>query len=192
MLYIEQDLKQQLSTHLETNEQLIWAGIPKQGIIFQVYDRFMIPFSVVWCGIIAVWMIFTINSNTVFAFFGIPFVIIGLFMLFGRFFLSSYVRSKTFYGVTNKRIIIKVDTTRTVTTTYDLSLNSPIRLTEFEDETGTITFTNDLPFTKNRSMDNLKILFPSMYSFYKIRNARNVHVVIMKTQKELMNSLERD
>jgi hypothetical protein len=39
-------------------------------------------------------------------FWGIPFVCIGTYMMFGRFFYQRWVQSNTFYAVTNQRILI--------------------------------------------------------------------------------------
>ena len=38
---------------------------------------------------------------------GLPFIGIGLYLLFGRFLQTLYLRDKTFYIITNKKLIIR-------------------------------------------------------------------------------------
>ena len=46
------------------------------------------------------------NAPFFFRMWGIPFVAVGLYMVFGRFFADAKQRSKTYYGVTSERVII--------------------------------------------------------------------------------------
>jgi hypothetical protein len=48
----------------------------------------------------------TSDAPIFFRLLGIPFIIAALYMMIGRFFVDVWLRSKTFYGVTNERIII--------------------------------------------------------------------------------------
>jgi hypothetical protein len=47
----------ELRSHLDSGEKLLWAGRPAQGIVFTRQDWFFIPFSAVWLGIavLGVW-----------------------------------------------------------------------------------------------------------------------------------------
>lgn len=38
---------------------------------------------------------------------GLPFIGVGLYLLFGRFLQTLYLRDKTFYIITNKKLIIR-------------------------------------------------------------------------------------
>ncbi len=44
------------------------------------------------------------GAPIIFCLFGIPSVLIGLFLLFGRFFTDAHIRGRTCYGITNERI----------------------------------------------------------------------------------------
>jgi len=103
------DIKTELRQHLDNNENLIWTGQPKTGVIFRSEDIFLIPFSVIWCGFAIFWFTTAISSGAPFFFslFGLPFVIIGLFFVFGRFIIDAKQRENTIYGLTEERIINK-------------------------------------------------------------------------------------
>ncbi|MFA5857513.1 MAG: hypothetical protein WC955_00440 [Elusimicrobiota bacterium] len=106
-------------------ERVVWTGKPDPNIIFGAEDWFMIPFSIFWTGFSLVWEaaacgMFFVNKHSgtntipsgidlftyIFPLFGLPFVLIGLYLLFGRFIYKHYLRKKTFYAVTDQRVII--------------------------------------------------------------------------------------
>lgn len=94
---------------IAANERLHWSGVPEQGLRLQASDIFFVPFSLVWCGFACFWEFMAVSShNTPFFFklWGIPFVVIGLYLVIGRFFADAYQRSRTFYGLTNERVVI--------------------------------------------------------------------------------------
>jgi len=106
------EAQRMVQRELDSGEKLLWAGMPKQGTIFRGMDVFMIPFSLLWGGFAIFWeyMVLAMAPQAqdtpegfaiIFPLFGIPFVIIGLYMIFGRFIYDSKKRSKTFYGLTN-------------------------------------------------------------------------------------------
>ena len=45
MQLIERHKEDELEEYLNHGEELIWHGMPKQGILFSSFDFFMIPFS---------------------------------------------------------------------------------------------------------------------------------------------------
>ncbi len=88
----------ELQKHLDTNEKMIWTGPPKKGIEFRATDIFLIPFSLLWCGFAIFWFTTAISSSAPFFFsmFGIPFIVIGLVFIFGRFIIDAKQRENTF------------------------------------------------------------------------------------------------
>ena len=42
------DALHRVSHELEPNEELLWSGQPKRGVVFQAADVFLIPFSILW------------------------------------------------------------------------------------------------------------------------------------------------
>lgn len=95
-------------------EKLIWSGQPQQGFLLRGADIFMIPPSLIWLSFAILWESAVISGlifakQTVFIIFillGIPFVLLGLYTVFGRFFVDKAQRKKTYYGLTDHRILI--------------------------------------------------------------------------------------
>ena len=94
---------------LGPGEMLAWQGEPDGRLfVLRKHDIFMIPFSLLWGGFAIFWEYTAYTSGAPFFFllFGIPFVLIGLFMIIGRFFVDAHIRRNTDYALTNERVII--------------------------------------------------------------------------------------
>ncbi len=153
------DFVEVFQPHLSTDETLLWSGQPRQGIFLRGSDALLIPFSLIWGGFALVWegtvlFQFFFGSKSasppglmafIFPLFGLPFVFVGLYLIFGRFFVDSWMRRRTWYGVTNQRVLIKSGLFSSNLKSLNLRSQSDISLTEKNDGTGTITFGN-LPF----------------------------------------------
>ncbi|MGR5361741.1 PH domain-containing protein [Vibrio barjaei] len=125
---------------LEPREKLIWSGQPKQGIVFRRTDLFLVPFSLFWCGFAIFWEFTAFNSgaSVFFLLFGGVFVVIGLNFVLGRFFWDSSQRKKTFYGITNERIIIVDGFVQRNITSLNIHALPEVSLSERSDGLGTI------------------------------------------------------
>lgn len=92
-------------------EKLIWSGRPQQGWRLGPKDGLAIvqgplvtAFAVFWeiCVLQNGWSIGTV----VFGLFGAPFVLLGLYMLVGRYPVDAWLRRRTSYALTSSRIVI--------------------------------------------------------------------------------------
>lgn len=92
---------------LQTSEYILWQGHPMPGIHLQKSDTFMIPFSIVWSGFAFIWetSVILADAPLIFKLWGIPFVVMGFYILIGRFFVRAWQMSETFYVVTSHRVI---------------------------------------------------------------------------------------
>ncbi len=107
------DARVQLQPYVRPGEQLLWWGRPDPSVHFTGADVFLIPFSVLWFGGSVVWVyqVATGEGSLPFALFGVPFVVLGLYMMVGRFFFKARRKRQTAYGVTTERILVAVGDT---------------------------------------------------------------------------------
>src|SRR5438045_7782313 len=137
-----QTVESTLAQHLDPGEQLLWSGKPREGVRLRAQDAFLIPFSILWCGFAIFWESAVISKGAPFFFmlWGIPFILAGLFFVFGRFFLDASNRAHTFYGVTSERILIVSGIFSQRIQSLQLRTLSDIALTQKDNVNGTITF----------------------------------------------------
>lgn len=135
------EIEKELKPSLTADETLIWTGRPRTGIIFRTADAFMIPFSILWGGFAVFWETSVVTSGAPFFFilWGIPFVMVGLYMIIGRFFIDAKKRSNTYYGITPHRIIIKSGVFSSDVKSLNIKTISDITLDEKSDRSGSIT-----------------------------------------------------
>lgn len=131
-----------LLREIEPGERLLWAGRPVQGVRFAAADALMIPFSLLWGGFAIFWEVTAILSGApvFFQLWGVPFVVIGLYLIAGRFVVDTRRRARTFYGLTDRRAIFVVAGSSSQVSSIDLDRPEPIELSEGRGGRGTITF----------------------------------------------------
>lgn len=102
------EIEDLMTPYLGNEEKILWTGIPNKGIVFQASDILLIPFSLVWGGFALFWEISVLAAGApiLFKLWGIPFVLMGIYITVGRFFYDSWKRSKIAYAITNKRALI--------------------------------------------------------------------------------------
>jgi hypothetical protein len=141
-----------IERELNSGERLLWKGRPRGGIRFRSVDFYLIPFSLVWTGFVffagfaALHQPAQNGAAAVPALIPIiPFVLIGLYILIGRFFVDAMMRARTEYGVTSRRAIIVSGLFSRNVKSIDLKTTSEIAINERGDKSGTITF-GAMPF----------------------------------------------
>jgi hypothetical protein len=99
----------EITAALDRGERVIWSGRPRQGLMLRGADAFAIPFALVWTSIPLFGGLTALSgprSNPAALFPIIPFVLIGLYLLIGRFFVDAAQRRRASYALTNERILI--------------------------------------------------------------------------------------
>ncbi len=96
-----------LAPYLDPDERIVWTGRPKIGIRLQAADIVFTPFSLLFTGIAFVYEYAAIRVRAPIGMqvWGVLFVLIGLYLLAGRFFWDALRREWTFYGVTDRRAL---------------------------------------------------------------------------------------
>jgi hypothetical protein len=189
---------------LDPGEKLLWSGQPKQGVRLQPQDALMIPFSLMWGGFALFWEagvlgLVHLNTNNHVAnkpplfmvLWGIPFVLIGLYMIFGRFFYDAALRKKTYYGVTNRRVIILKNLFSFNLASFDLVSSSNLNINERSDGSGDILFGSPNSFTSSMPSgwpNSRRTVVPG---FYLLPNAREIFNLIRDAQNSARGSSSR-
>lgn len=179
------DPNSEIERELSSGEKLLWSGQPAQGFRLRSSDSFVIPFSLVWCGFAFFWEASVIAGRApiFFKLWGVPFILVGIYFVAGRFFVDVKARTRTFYGVTNDRIIIVDGIFSRQTKSLHLRTLSDISLVEWADGSGTIIFGPQYPYTRR---------FPagwpgaSQYAppaFEMIERAKETYDLIRQAQK---------
>ena len=179
-------IEPEVTRELNAGERLLWSGQPRGGVRLQPADALMIPFSLMWCGFAIFWEFQVVSSGAPFFFmlWGVPFVAIGLFFVFGRFFADAKQREKTWYALTNERVIISSGLFSRTVNSLSLKTLGEVSLAEKTDFTGTITFgsTGMVPsWMTGVSWPGTGRYMPP--AFQMIDNARNVYDAIRSAQK---------
>jgi hypothetical protein len=108
------------SDELRPGERLLWVGQSDPGRLFGARDAFLVPFSLLWGGFAIFWEVgvLTTGAPWFFALFGSVFVLIGLYLIVGRFFVKRHRKRTEVYAVTDRRAFI---TTGSSTRETDIS-----------------------------------------------------------------------
>jgi hypothetical protein len=106
---------------LSPGETVQWSGQPNARVIFHGEDWGFVPFSLLWGGFAIFWLlgasgiwdIWNNHPNKNFGWFGVvwgtPFVLVGQYMIWGRFVHEYWKKHRTYYALTTKRALIVVD-----------------------------------------------------------------------------------
>ena len=118
----------------------------------------MIPFSLFWGGFTAFWEASVLGytgfgkpshpAPSFFVLWGIPFLIIGQYLIWGRFFFDGWLKRRTYYGLTNRRVlVVQEGWSRKANSVY---VDTVPAITREGEMTGTIWFGPKLPVMAGR------------------------------------------
>jgi len=107
---------EKIQAELLSGETIYWAGMPNPGKIFHSDDWALIPFSLLWGGFAIFWETGVLGywDNTprthpapfFMVLWGIPFILIGQYMIWGRFLVDAWLKRRTYYAASNRRVLI--------------------------------------------------------------------------------------
>jgi hypothetical protein len=99
------EVQDRVRRELLPGEQLLWWGRPRQGLMLRPSDALYIPFSLFWCGFAIFWEATVLKDGIwFFGIWGIPFVLVGLYIVLGRFLTDARLRARTAYGITDQSL----------------------------------------------------------------------------------------
>jgi hypothetical protein len=101
------DPHDQVEQVLLPGERVLWSGKPDPEVIFAPADGFLIPFYLVWTGMVGVFLYEAVrHPSTIAIAITSVFGIVGLFFLVGRFAVKAVTKSQTVYGLTDSRALV--------------------------------------------------------------------------------------
>jgi len=177
-----------VAQQLSSGERVLWSGQPRRGIRLRGQDAFLIPFSLLWGGFAIFWeaSVFATKAPFFFKLWGVPFVLVGIYIIFGRFFVDARSRAQTYYGITTERIIIVSGLFSREIKSLNLRTLTDVSLSERSDGSGTISFGPSYPmgrFFPAGSWPGAGRYAPP--SFDLIEHAKDVYEIIRNAQRAI-------
>jgi len=185
------DARNTIAQELARGERLIWYGQPASGIRLRSSDVYLIPFSILWGGFAFFWEYSVVTSKAppFFVLWGIPFVAMGLYLIIGRFLYDASRRASTFYGVTDRRIIIITGSYERKVKSLNLATLPEMTLAERAGGLGTLTFGSvPFPYSMLQNGSWPGSARESVAQFELIEDARIVYQIVRDAQRRKSES----
>jgi len=179
------------------DEKVVWAGQTDPRFRFSGGDIFLVPFSILWGGFAIFWeaavLGFLGGKGTAPGFFvlwGIPFVLVGQYLIWGRFLYKRYRNRRTFYALTNQRVLILTTTRSRQLLTLFLNQLPIINKMVRRDASGTLEFGSSPNWAAgvyaNSGMDFMGARSgPAAPAFYDIAEVDSVYQLAMQLKTDL-------
>ena len=103
-----------ITPHLAPGEQLLWSGRPNRLVSWT--DLPLVLFGAMFFGFSVFWetMVVTTGAPLMMRVWGIPFILVGLYLMLGRVVQSAWSRRHTWYALTDQRAMIVTGSGRNV------------------------------------------------------------------------------
>src|SRR5713101_1361627 len=134
-----------LQPYLLAGERILWTGQPDPRRLVGGKDAYLIPFSLMWGGGAVFWEAAVLLSGApiFFVLWGIPFVLVGQYLIWGRLLAKRWDKKRTVYAVTSQRVLVVRG--RSLQSAYLTQLPSIDQSTR-ADGSGTLEFGPGVPF----------------------------------------------
>lgn len=197
MQNLSPDEQQRLHNELGSGESLVWAGKPNPSVIFHPSDWYMIPGSLMWGGFAIFWEagVGGDHAPLFFMLWGVPFVLIGQYMIWGRFLYAAWKKRRILYAITTRRILVMALPPRSKIISTFLESIPVIDRNMQADGIGTIRFGQIAPpwvggGNNNASMDGL-YLTSGVPVFVDIDDAASVYSIVADLRTRATKTQER-
>ncbi len=183
---IDHEAQDKVRSALDTTERLLWSGRPQQGIMMRGSDAIPALFGLVWT--VAAFPFLATEDilhriDLTYVLMPGVFLVIGLYLLIGRFIVDALRRRNTIYGVTNQRVIIQSGVIGRRLKSLNLRTLSDITLSEKPGGDGTILLGPQI----NHSSWSVGYLFstgPISPALEGVEEARQVFNILREAQRE--------
>jgi hypothetical protein len=133
--------------NLFRGERILWEGRPLRHRLLRPADALLVPFSIMWAGFVVFWETIALASisgadpvSMFFPLWGLPFILVGLYLVVGRFVVRAIVSRRTRYVLTDRRLIVTGGLSGNRTESTYLSTLPPPVITERTDGSGNLAF----------------------------------------------------
>jgi hypothetical protein len=181
----------QLDAQLAPGEVIVWTGKPLRHIVFHKTDWLIIPFSLAFAAFTLFWEwhAFRTWGDWFLKLGGIPLILMGQYLVWGRFVYSAWRKRRTVCAVTNQRALSLYSGLRNKV--VDESLKALDRRTldlRENDSVGTITFHADAYAYRQPGPDEVPSSDATvpLFSFVDIEHAHDVDLLIEAERAKLM------
>lgn len=177
---------------LAPDERIIWQGQPTQGFRLAPQDAFAVPFAAFWLFIVSILtlMAFTGEMKVVnpLAYVIMPaFLLIGLYMLLGRFLVDRAARQRIHYFLTTERAVIEGGLFRPSRRSVSLAAAPEIRFQGRRSGRGTVQFGSANMFgMMPSSWPGASQFLPP--AFDDIEDAERVYNLALTTQRSIQRT----
>jgi hypothetical protein len=173
---------------LNPGEKIVWSGQPRQGLTFRPLDWFLVPFSLLWGGFFLFFEYSMITEGAPLGAMaiGLPFVLMAVYLIIGRFFVDMAQRRRTYYALTNERAIIISGLFHQHITALAIKLLPEVSVSIRRNGKGTITFGSSHPMAWMYAGSG----FPSMGMYHAapcfemIDDVRTVYQHVKRLRRE--------
>jgi hypothetical protein len=179
-----------IQPELLSGESIVWTGQPNPRVVFHKDDAMLIPFSLLWGGFAIFWEMgvmglgpFGSDAGRQWTFgviWGVPFVLVGQYLIWGRFLYAFWKKSRVYYALTNRRAIaVQRAPSRKIVSAYIDALPMLMKSVR-SDGIGTVTFTQAEPLWSRRrgwgAWDPMRI--GDVPAFVDINDANEVYRLV--------------
>jgi hypothetical protein len=177
-----------MSVELAPGERRLWEGRPYAGFLFGLSDLFPVAVGVVWLAMVVAISVTSYTGHAGSAnssvYVMLPFfILVGVYVTFGRIFPDILTRRRTTYTLTSERAIIEGGLLTIVTKSVNLASTSEITYTERGSGRATIEFGSSGSFGLPRGWPGARRYMAP--AFEAIEDGRRVYELALKAQRDL-------
>lgn len=175
-----------LRGYLLPEERILWQGRPEVRPFVWRGWWYLVPFSLLWAGFAIFWEINVLSNGAPFSFgiWGIPFVLFGLYLVFGRLFVARREAQHTTYAITDRRILVHGGALRRTFTAIELAQLPEAQLDEASGGIGTITFGSSGGFRLPPGWPTMGT-YRQPTAFQSIRDVRAAFDILQRARHDL-------
>ena len=157
------------------DEKILWSGQPKQGFFLTGGEILASLIGLIFFLGIGSFMEYTAiqSFNIALIIFSLPFLLVGLYLVFGNTIYKNYQKKRTYYAVTNQRVLILINSFNKKVKSKLISQIPVLNKTVKKDGSGTIQFDNT--GYKDTGGDSYRI---EVFSFENIKDVDTVYRMI--------------